>query len=109
VENEATFDSFARWNKEVKRHRGVILGNGFTVQRAESFLLDLLEGEGAQYFGDLDEAGCEIPYELDRKHTHKDGGRITAAALYYDWLLEACRVTEVNDLPRAPCCLGNSV
>ena len=97
VENEATFDSFARWNKEVKRHRGVILGNGFTVQRAESFLLDLLEGEGAQYFGDLDEPGCEIPYDLDRKHTRKGGGRITPATVYYAWLLEACRVPEVTE------------
>lgn len=97
VENEATFDTLARWNKEAKQHRGVILGSGFTVQRAESFLLDLLEGEGAEYFGDLDETGCEIPYDLDRRHARKGGGRITPATIYYEWLLEACRVPEVTE------------
>jgi hypothetical protein len=96
VENEATFDSFARWNKEAKRHRGVILGNGFAVHRAEAFLFDLLEGEGAEYFGDLDERGCQIPYDLSRKYTHKGNGEITPAKIYYEWLLEACRVPEVT-------------
>jgi hypothetical protein len=87
VENEATFDSFARWNREAKRHRGVILGNGFAVHRAEAFLFDLLEGEGAGYFGDLDVQGCQIPYDLSRRYSLK--------STYYEWLLEACQVPEV--------------
>ena len=92
VENEATFDSFARWNKGAKRHRGVILGNGLAVLRAESFLRELIEGKGVEYFGDLDERGCQIPYELNRKFRQKGSGEIEPATIYYEWLLDACRV-----------------
>jgi hypothetical protein len=92
VENEAAFDSFARWNKESKRHRGVILGNGFAIYRATRFMLEVLDGLGAEYFGDLDRAGCEIPYQFDAKYREAGGAGISPAVQYYQWLLDRCGV-----------------
>ena len=94
VENEATFDSFARWNKETRRHGGIILGSGLAVLRAESFLCEVMEANEAEYFGDLDERGCQIPYELNRKLTENGSGEIRPAIRYYEWLLEACNVLD---------------
>lgn len=92
VENEATFDTFARWNKESGRHRGVILGNGYAIYRATRFILEVLEARGAEYFGDLDRAGCEIPYQFDSKYREAGGAGISPATHYYQWLLDSCGV-----------------
>lgn len=92
VENEAAFDSFARLNRTLALHAGIILGSGRNVLRAVEFLTTLNVSSTQRnfiYFGDIDRDGIEIPALLDRR-LHKNGGQqVLPAEEYYDWLLTA--------------------
>jgi hypothetical protein len=68
LENEAAFDSFARWNRTAGRFRWIVYGRGNDVLKSPGFLRELQQDGGVSYyFGDLDAQGIWLPFELSRK------------------------------------------
>ncbi len=89
VENEATFDSTARWNAENRQFRMVIYGRGREAEKIADFLLCEVRTKPGKiyYYGDLDRMGISIPYRLSRALEQKGGCRINPAATCYRLLL----------------------
>ena len=95
LENESTFHSFCRLNRVANQHSGIVLGSGIAVLRATEFLAGLLQpasdGHSKQflYFGDLDQDGIQIPFQLNQRLRNQFGIQVRPAEQYYQWLLEA--------------------
>lgn len=65
VENEATFDSFCRWNSANPTWHTVVFGRGLEVWKAEPFLRDTWPATTQfEYFGDFDQEGLCIAYKM---------------------------------------------
>lgn len=65
VENEATFDTFSRWNKLNQVWSAVIWGRGLEVTKAVNFLRDTWPATSRfDYFGDFDQEGVCIASRL---------------------------------------------
>jgi Uncharacterized protein conserved in bacteria C-term(DUF2220) len=65
VENEASFDSFCRWNRMYLFWRVVVWGRGIEVWKGVPFLGEIgTDATSYQYFGDLDQMGVSIAYRL---------------------------------------------
>jgi hypothetical protein len=65
IENEATFDSFCRWNRQHPTWHTVVFGRGIEVWKAETFLRETWPaGTDLEYFGDFDQAGVGIAHRL---------------------------------------------
>lgn len=97
VENHNSFWSFGEWNQTARRYSAVVYGSGAAFRSAGLGLTQVLlevHGRGAEYLGDLDPKGVEIPLEFNRcVEAGGAGGVVVRPALeYYAWLLD-CGVT----------------
>jgi hypothetical protein len=95
LENEATFDSMARWNANHHIFRMVIYGRGREVEKIADFLLSEVQSQQGSiyYYGDLDRLGVVIPYRLSRILELKGGPAISPAAACYRLLLRQSPAT----------------
>ncbi len=94
LENESTFHSFCRLNRQINLHGGIILGSGIAVLRATEFLAGLphssSDGQTKQlfYFGDLDHDRIQSPFQLNQRLRNQFGIQVRPGERYYQWLLE---------------------
>ncbi len=102
VENHHTWWSFCRWNEGVGAYSAVAYGAGSGFGReAVRFLAEQCRTWGAphaEYFGDLDRKGLQIPWRADRQFARGMSLRIVPAKRWYRRLFE--RAAEVQ-LPRS--------
>jgi hypothetical protein len=89
VENEATFDTVARWNRVHRKFRVVIYGRGKEVEKIGHFLLTEIQAKPGTiyYFGDLDRTGIEMPFRLTCTLEQMGGRPIVPALSCYRLLL----------------------
>lgn len=97
VENHNSFWSFGEWNQTARRYSAVVYGSGAAFRSAGLGLTQVLlevHGQGAEYLGDLDPKGVEIPLEFNRcvEEAGAPGVTVRPALAYYAWLLD-CGVT----------------
>lgn len=99
VENEATFDSVARWNREHQQFRAVIYGRGKEVEKTTHFILKEIQSKPGTvyYFGDLDRSGIQMPYRFSRGVIQQGGRSIVPALSCYRLLLSQTPSTITSD------------
>ncbi|MDR1282123.1 MAG: DUF2220 family protein [Opitutaceae bacterium] len=85
IENEATFDSIARWNRIHFQFRFVVYGRGLEIMKATHFLLRQIAHPGIRYyyFGDVDPGGILIPWNLSRILQRETDARLLPAETCY--------------------------
>lgn len=86
VENHHTFWSLGEWNETVKMFSAVVYGNGKTICASGMALAEVIRERGAvtaEYFGDLDPEGVDIPLLFNQKNTQQ----ITPCISLYERLL----------------------
>lgn len=90
VENEATFDTARRWNRQRLHFRAVIYGRGKEVEKTTDFLLTEIQPKPGvlYYFGDLDRHGIVMPYRLSRALVQQGGRPLLPALASYRRLLQ---------------------
>lgn len=96
VENHNSFWSFGEWNHNAKRYAAVVYGAGEAFRSTGAALgqaLKDVEGEGAEYLGDLDPKGIRIPQDFNRTSA-PDEPRVRPALDLYRWLLHNGRRRE---------------
>jgi hypothetical protein len=95
LENEAAFDSVARWNANHHSFRMIIYGRGREVEKIADFLLAEIQSKQGSiyYYGDLDRLGVVIPYRLSRNLELKGGPAISPAGACYRLLLRQSPAT----------------
>lgn len=89
VENHNTFWSFGEWNERARRYSAVVYGSGEAFRNSEEALAQVLrevEGVGAEYFGDLDPTGLEIPLLFNEK-LRQPGTAVVPAKHLYRWMV----------------------
>jgi len=94
VENHNSYWSFGEWNQTARRYSAVVYGAGAAFRStglALGQVLQEVQGVGAEYLGDLDPKGVEIPLEFNRCGG-PEGVQVRPALEYYAWLLD-CGVT----------------
>lgn len=71
LENLATWESYCRWNEQVRAFSAVVYGKGLVFADAVGRLSDIFREIGGTrpvvYFGDLDPPGIEIPWRASRR------------------------------------------
>lgn len=89
VENEATFDTVARWNREHAQFRVVIYGRGREVEKIADFLRVQIQTSLGRvyYFGDVDRQGLMMPHRLSGSVERDGGNPIVPALACYRLLL----------------------
>lgn len=96
VENHNSFWSFGEWNQTALRYSAVVYGAGEAFRntgQALSQVLKEVNGEGAEYLGDLDPKGVGIPLEFNKAMTG-EGVAVRPALSLYRWLLANGRTRE---------------
>jgi hypothetical protein len=86
VENHHTFWSLGEWNEAIKMYSAVVYGNGKTICGSGLALAEVMRERGAvsaEYFGDLDPAGIDIPLIFNQKNEQQ----ITPCISLYERLL----------------------
>lgn len=71
VENHHTFWSLGEWNETAKRYSAIVYGNGNTICASGEALVEVMRERGAssaEYFGDLDPEGVEIPLQFNQRN-----------------------------------------
>ena len=71
VENHHTFFSLGEWNDTAHRYAAVVYGAGSAITSTGTALDEVIrevDGDGAEYFGDLDPEGVSIPLRYNSKH-----------------------------------------
>ncbi|WP_081721798.1 Wadjet anti-phage system protein JetD domain-containing protein [Geminisphaera colitermitum] len=89
VENEATFDTIARWNRDHLQFRFVVYGRGKEAQKISHFLLHQIAHPRIRYFyfGDIDRSGILIPWNLSRTLKNEGAATLSPAGACYRMLL----------------------
>ncbi|WP_282361061.1 Wadjet anti-phage system protein JetD domain-containing protein [Pseudomonas sp. PS01300] len=99
VENHHTFWSLGEWNEQSKRYSAVIYGGGNTICASGLALLEVMrerEAQGAEYFGDVDPEGFNIPLKFNRLHQLQ----LIPSIGFYQMLLRIGRRRASEVLPR---------
>lgn len=71
VENHHTFFSLGEWNAQAARYAAVVYGSGSAITASGTALDEVIrevDGDGAEYFGDLDPEGIAIPLLYNQNH-----------------------------------------
>lgn len=71
VENHHTFFSLGEWNAKAHRYAAIVYGSGSAITSSGTALDEVIrevEGDGAEYFGDLDPEGVLIPLRYNLSH-----------------------------------------
>ncbi len=89
VENEATFDTAARWNRAHAQFRVIIYGRGREVEKIADFLRSQIQTAPGKvyYFGDVDRQGLMMPHRLSGSVERDGGNPIVPALACYRLLL----------------------
>jgi hypothetical protein len=99
VENHNSFWSFGEWNHSAKRYSAVVYGAGEAFRSTGAALGQALrdvDGNGAEYLGDLDPKGIRIPQDFNRTSA-PDEPKVRPALDLYQWLLQNGRRREKPD------------
>lgn len=93
VENHHTFWSLGEWNESAKMYSAVVYGNGKTICASGLALAEVMRERGAvtaEYFGDLDPEGVDIPLLFNQRNAQQ----ITPCIFLYERLLAIGRSRE---------------
>lgn len=69
VENHHSFWSLGEWNVQARRYSAVVYGSGNTICSSSTSLAEVIrdrQATGAEYYGDLDPEGINIPLKFNR-------------------------------------------
>ena len=96
VENHHTWWSFCRWNARVGEYSAIVYGSGAAFGREAVLFLDercrTWGTNTAEYFGDLDRDGLEIPWRAAKRYTAGARLRLIPAGRWYTLLLERASI-----------------
>jgi len=90
VENHHTFWSLGEWNEQAKRYSAIVYGGGNTICASGLALLEVMrerDAQSAEYFGDIDPEGMNIPLKFNRLYQLQ----LTPSIGFYRLLLEVGR------------------
>lgn len=101
LENLDTYHSFCRWNEDAARYGAVAYGHGtefVATVRDLPRVCDAVQSSAAEYFGDIDYRGLQIPMQARLVLAGETSAiSLGPAARWYDALLEhADRTTDSN-------------
>ena len=74
VENHHTFWSLGEWNESAKAYSAIVYGSGKTIAASGLALIEVMrerESPWAEYFGDIDPEGVEIPLLFNQKNSQQ--------------------------------------
>lgn len=90
VENHNSYWSLGEWNQDARRYAAVVYGSGEAFRltgRALQQVLHEVQGNGAEYLGDLDPKGVRIPEEFNQA-APAGSPTVHPANSFYQWLLD---------------------
>jgi len=90
VENHHSFWSLGEWNARAQQYSAVIYGTGkqfHSSGRALAQTISEVQGSGAEYLGDIDPEGIDIPMSFNGAQG-EGGTRVQPALAFYNWLIE---------------------
>lgn len=92
LENAATWDSYCRWNEQVKLYSSIVFGNGYqfsdSIESIKIIFDELSEARPIVYFGDIDPTGVWIPQRASIWMVKNGFPPISADLKSYRWLVE---------------------
>lgn len=74
VENHHTFWSLGEWNESAQIYSAIVYGNGKTIEASGLALMEVMRERRspcAEYFGDLDPEGIDIPLRFNQRNTQQ--------------------------------------
>ena len=98
VENHHTFWSLGEWNENAKRFSAIVFGSGNAICASGLALKEVMrerEAQRAEYFGDIDPEGFNIPLKFNRLHELQ----LAPCISLYQLLLEVGRRRDTAPLP----------
>lgn len=102
IENEASFDSLARWNDDYRRWRHVVFGRGDEVLKCAEYLIRAARSECMHYWGDIDDRGISIPWQLARAIAQNGGPSLVPLTRLYVRMLDTTSVSDSDAANSTP-------